>query len=216
VKLALTILILLASKLPSGAGALAEATHDKLVKLDPASGELRPYEIPAAGEPEYFMIYFSAHWCPPCRKMTPALVEFYNETKAAHPGFEFILVSGDRDQGGMGRYMRWAQMPWPALAWDQRESVAEIAALDPRAIPFMAMLDKDGQLLGASDLGGFNVGIAKLLSGLQAKLGSEVYDFEERHGKESPLVLAAYALAALALAITLVRKVLRARHPKPD
>ena len=27
------------------------------------------------------LIYFSAHWCPPCRNFTPTLIEFYNTLK---------------------------------------------------------------------------------------------------------------------------------------
>lgn len=211
---ALATVIFFLSAQASGLAGFSDALGNKLVKLDPASGELRPYQIPQAQPPEYFMIYFSAHWCPPCRKRTPTLVKFYNETKAKHPEFEFILVSGDRSAEAMAGYMRWAEMPWPAVVWGQQETIPAIAELSPRAIPFMAMLDKDGRLLGASDLGGFNVGIPTLINGLQNKLGIDTYDLDERHGKRSPLVLLAYALAAAFVVFHLVRRHFRGRRTK--
>jgi thiol-disulfide isomerase/thioredoxin len=212
VKIALAILYFLAAAVPSARAGLAEALRGKLVGLDPASGELVPHEIPTGVATQYFLIYFSAHWCAPCRKMTPALVGFYEEVKAAHPEVELIFVSADWDEQAMQGYMQWAQMPWPALAWDQRESVAEIAELQPRAIPYMAMLDGAGRVLGASDTGGFNVGIPKLLNGLQEKLGMDVYDVQERHGKKSPAVMIVYVLAAIAAVIIIRRRRTLARQ----
>jgi thiol-disulfide isomerase/thioredoxin len=35
-------------------------------------------------------LYFSAHWCGPCRKFTPQLVEYYNKVAPQHPEFEII------------------------------------------------------------------------------------------------------------------------------
>lgn len=207
-----TILLLLLSSFCSRGESFLESTEGKLVKLGGDGGELQPYRIPGDGPPEYFMVYFSAHWCAPCRKTTPALVEFYHETKRDHPGFEFIFVSADRDEASMARYMEWAQMPWPALAWDERGSIPVIAELDPNAVPFMAMLDKDGRLLGASEIGGFNIGIPKMINGLQERLGSDVYDLHERHGKKSPFILIVYLLAGAFLIFSMVRKALRRRR----
>ena len=58
---------------------------------------------------QYVGIYFSAHWCPPCRGFTPALVSFYNSLKrsraaAAEPELEVVFVSGDRDIGAFRGY----------------------------------------------------------------------------------------------------------------
>ena len=39
-------------------------------------------------------IYFSAHWCPPCRGFTPKLVEFRDANKK---DFEVVFVSSDRN-----------------------------------------------------------------------------------------------------------------------
>ena len=38
-------------------------------------------------------IYFSAHWCPPCRKFTPILCKKYNTLKEVGKSFEIIFVS---------------------------------------------------------------------------------------------------------------------------
>ena len=45
---------------------------------------------------EVIGLYFSAHWCPPCRGFTPALGKFYDSIKDAK-NFEIIFVSSDRD-----------------------------------------------------------------------------------------------------------------------
>ncbi len=40
-------------------------------------------------------IYFSAHWCPPCRAFTPNLVKFRDKNKDE---FEIVFVSSDKDE----------------------------------------------------------------------------------------------------------------------
>jgi nucleoredoxin len=59
-------------------------------------------------------IYFSAHWCPPCRGFTPMLAEFYNSAKQAHPGaMQIVFVSSDRDEHSYNEYF--GSMPWVAV-----------------------------------------------------------------------------------------------------
>lgn len=41
-------------------------------------------------------IYFSAHWCPPCRQFTPLLVQTYNKLRAEGKEFEVVFVSSDK------------------------------------------------------------------------------------------------------------------------
>lgn len=176
------------------------------MRLDPETGKTVAYDPPAAEEIEYFLIYFGARWCGPCRKMTPALAGFYNETRAEHPEFEFVFVSKDRSEEEMVRYMQSEAMPWPAIAWEQRDAIEKIVELEPRGgIPFMAMLGSDGSLYGASDLGGFKVGIPKLINGLQERLGTEVYDVRERHGRRSPLIPVLYTVGGVFLVVAVLR-----------
>ena len=49
-------------------------------------------------------LYFSAHWCPPCRGFTPQLKEFDSDMEAKGPHFEIIFVSSDREEEGMMSY----------------------------------------------------------------------------------------------------------------
>ena len=63
---------------------------------------------------DYLLIYFSAHWCPPCRQFTPKLVNFYNSYGENRP-FDLVFVSSDRSEKDMFAYMRETKMPWPAM-----------------------------------------------------------------------------------------------------
>ena len=47
----------------------------------------------ALADVEAIGIYFSAHWCPPCRGFTPKLCEKYLQLKAAGKKVEMIFVS---------------------------------------------------------------------------------------------------------------------------
>ncbi len=57
-------------------------------------------------------IYFSAHWCPPCRAFSPELVKFRNAHKDQ---FEVVFVSSDKDAAAQKQYMEELKMEWPAV-----------------------------------------------------------------------------------------------------
>ena len=62
-------------------------------------------------------LYFSAHWCPPCRAFTPMLAQWYKENK--RDDFEIVFISSDRDEAGFNDYFD--TMPWKALPFADRE-----------------------------------------------------------------------------------------------
>ena len=74
-------------------------------------------------------MYFSAHWCPPCRGFTPKLAEWYNNFKKLPNGdkLEIVFVSSDRDEKTFKEY--YAEMPWLALPYADRDKKVRTRAL---------------------------------------------------------------------------------------
>ena len=114
-------------------------------------------------------LYFSAHWCPPCRGFTPVLAEWYNKVQAAHPGvLEVIFASFDQDAAQFEEYFH--EMPWIAFPFkDERiEPLGE--ALDVSGIPALLVFDSKGTLIssdGRSELSSLKEGaVAHWLSKL--------------------------------------------------
>lgn len=57
------------------------------------------------------LLYFSAHWCPPCRAFTPELVKYYNDNGGGKQ-FDVLFVSADESRDDMLGYMGDMDMPW--------------------------------------------------------------------------------------------------------
>ncbi|VDN31819.1 unnamed protein product [Gongylonema pulchrum] len=55
-------------------------------------------------------LYFSAHWCPPCRQFTPVLKEFYEEID--NDEFEIVFVSLDHSENDLKQYLEEAHGDW--------------------------------------------------------------------------------------------------------
>ena len=64
-------------------------------------------------------IYFSAHWCPPCKSFTPILEKFYNEVNASGKVFEIVFATSDSDEEYFNEYF--ATMPWIAIPFGSKE-----------------------------------------------------------------------------------------------
>ena len=68
---------------------------------------------------KYVGVYFSAHWCEPCRNFTPKLVETYKKVKSMGKGFEVVFSSADRDREQFDEYF--TSMPWLAVPYEDRD-----------------------------------------------------------------------------------------------
>ena len=105
-------------------------------------GKAEPFK--AGEKPKFTAIYFSAHWCPPCRAFTPKLVDWYKEFKSKHPNFELVFASSDKDEAAMLDYMKETNMPWPAVKFGEKKA----AGLDKYAaggIPYLVLIDENGK-----------------------------------------------------------------------
>ncbi len=100
-----------------------------------------------ATRPEkYYVFYYTASWCPPCRRFTPTLVEWYKENK--NKNFELVLISSDRTAEAMESYASDAKMPWPQLRMDKVRDFRRQFDHGVRGIPALIVTDLEGKVLG--------------------------------------------------------------------
>jgi len=107
-------------------------------------------ELPASAlDGKVVGIYFSAHWCPPCRGFTPKLAEWYKDFKENHPranDFEIVFASSDKDEGAFSEYF--SEMPWAALPYEDREVKEQLSKeFQVRGIPTLVIVDENRKLL---------------------------------------------------------------------
>jgi len=89
---------------------------------------------------DYLMIYFSAHWCGPCRSFTPQLVTKYTALKEAGKKFELIFASSDHDDDQFNEYYK--EMPWMALPYADRALKERLAKFyGCKGIPMLVVIN---------------------------------------------------------------------------
>uniref|UniRef100_A0A2N9IQC9 protein-disulfide reductase n=1 Tax=Fagus sylvatica TaxID=28930 RepID=A0A2N9IQC9_FAGSY len=115
------------------------------------------------------LLYFSAHWCPPCRAFLPKLVKAYHEIKEKDNTFEIVFISSDRDQSSFDEFF--GGMPWLALPFgDERK-------------PFLSRKFKIQGIPAAVAIGPSGKTITNEARQLIAAHGADAYPFTEEHLK---------------------------------
>jgi thiol-disulfide isomerase/thioredoxin len=145
------------------------------------NGSLTPFDDAALENKKLFLIYFSAHWCQPCRMFTPVLVKYYNEVAAKHPDLDLIFVSRDKSVFAMETYMREANMPWPAIDFQKVAGKGGITKYAGEGIPDLVLVDATGKVLADSFQGKQYIGPAKVLSALDTILGKASPSVAQAH-----------------------------------
>jgi nucleoredoxin len=91
-------------------------------------------------------IYFSAHWCPPCRGFTPKLAESYTKMVAAGKKWDIVFASGDKSQSEFDNYMK--EMPWKAFPHGDKRKDKLDEMFDVSGIPTLVVVDpKTGKVI---------------------------------------------------------------------
>jgi len=119
---------------------LASLLGDKLLS---SSGEVSTEE--ALSGKTAIALYFSAHWCPPCRGFTPQFAEWYTKD-LKNKGLEVVFVSSDHDEGAFKEY--YGEMPWLAIPYQNRDKKNELdKKYKVQGIPTVVVLDPQGALI---------------------------------------------------------------------
>ena len=93
---------------------------EKVIKKISGDEVIEVETVSFSGAGKVVGIYFSAHWCPPCRAFTPKLAEWYNKIKNGPnaDNFEIVFLSSDRDEGSFKEYFN--EMPWHAVSFSDK------------------------------------------------------------------------------------------------
>ncbi|MGZ5503441.1 MAG: thioredoxin-like domain-containing protein [Chthoniobacterales bacterium] len=153
-----------APQAPSSSGRIIDQLKGDLVTS--RNGSLSTFNDEVLDKKKLIGLYFSAHWCSPCRKFTPMLVDYYNRVAAAHPEFEILFISNDRSGPAMEAYMRDAQMPWPAVRFDKIVEKAALLKYAGEGIPCLVIIDPSGRVISDSFNGKNYRGPDKVLADL--------------------------------------------------
>jgi len=95
---------------------------------------------------KHLMIYFSAHWCPPCRRFTPKLIKYVNDRRAAgHDDLEVIFASSDNSEREFNEY--YSDMPWLAFPHKDKRIQQLSSKFQVEGIPTLILFDPEGNIV---------------------------------------------------------------------
>ena len=139
-----------AAAVDAGAGAdtYPASAFDSILngKLERLSGKRLKRCTDATRPQKYYLFYYTASWCPPCRKFTPTLVNWYQQNK--NDNFELVLITFDRSEEAMAAYASDKKMPWPQLQFEQVKDFKQQFKHGVTGIPSLIVCELDGKVLG--------------------------------------------------------------------
>ena len=133
--------------------AAKQASNNRLMRLlgtslEKADGKKVPTADVIKGR-KNVVLYFTAGWCPPCRKFTPQLVKFFNQNKDSKD-FTLIMVSSDRTADAQAAYMKKYDMSFYAVPYNKARLSKIKKSLGGNGIPNLVILNADGEVVKGS------------------------------------------------------------------
>jgi nucleoredoxin len=147
-------------------GAIAQFLKGDLVQF--RNGDIVRADEAALEKKKLIAFYFSAHWCGPCRKFTPQLVDYYKRIAPEHPEFEIVFFSEDKSQYAFETYMRETNMPWLAIDYAKVKNKDALQKIAGNGIPSLVLVDSSGNILSSSYNGSQNFGPEKVMADIDA------------------------------------------------
>jgi thiol-disulfide isomerase/thioredoxin len=138
-----------------------------------ARGSALPVSV--ALNTDYLLLYFSAHWCPPCQAFTPKLVDFYN-TQNGGTLFQVLFISSDRGEKEMLAYMQKTHMPWPGVVFHSDATKTLNKHYSGQGIPRLVLVNRDGKVLADSFKGREYLGPQAVIEELKEILSKRQVD----------------------------------------
>jgi thiol-disulfide isomerase/thioredoxin len=151
------LLLVPASQRPSR---IAAALHGNLVDANGRSAS------PKLDETQVFALYYGASWCPPCRKFSPGFVKYIDQVAAQNPKLTVVLMSNDKVDAEMFKYMKSERMPWVAMPLARLQRTPLLLGYTKGYIPQLVIVDRSGKILADSYSGKTYVGPEAALKGL--------------------------------------------------
>jgi len=116
-------------------------------------------------------LYFSAHWCGPCRQFTPQLQDIYLQSKKTQGQnkqlFEIIFCSADHSNEEFINYYS-SSMPWAAIAYDDIKREELMGRYKVSGIPRLCIIRvSDGKIIVDNAVGSTPLSIATIDAWIQ-------------------------------------------------
>jgi nucleoredoxin len=131
--------------------ALEELLGETLLKR---TGEDGPENVSLSSllvSKKQIILYFSAHWCPPCRGFTPLLSDPYDGykkkmiTTKEETETEIVFISSDSSEQAFAEYHK--EMTFPALPFDKKRGEQLMTKFGVEGIPSMVAIDGNGEVV---------------------------------------------------------------------
>jgi len=106
--------------------------------------------------PEFYVLYYSASWCPPCRAAAPAVVQQFKASIADNPKVEFIHISADSSEDAAEEWAAKEGFPWLTVVPDDVKRSDLMEFKTKNSVPHYVMVDASGNRVANSSAEVFN------------------------------------------------------------